>query len=735
MRYLIDMRYLIVFVLSLLFFVSPASAQTPTNPQADPTCGLPKQGVIVATVTYDLIGNCTQTGTLEIRTANTPNVELTINGNGHTIFNTDRDGFGFIFLYVDDDGIHTHYNKDTTASPNVKVVIKNVTFQATGTAFTKPTCHYDDETSPLRKCYTGFGILAEGTLEMENVTFKNGRGIWVYAQGTASLKNVLFEDSFISNYGFYPSTKGAALHVSKTGSATLNNAVFRDIQRAVVSIEEGGFLSATGCLSFIRVLTHKVRHSGLHSGMGTFSDSSTGPCGDIEIGNKGKAVVPYTLTKLPCGLPASGTLEGAHVYTLDQDCVCVDHPFNIGIDASVTINANGHRIVGCKETRSHIAILIGGGGRLTINNARIERLRLRNYGGYVTIRNSVFSNIEGVAIVNYGWAYLHDTIFEGSKGDSDSNVYYAHGHYGIGRALFTDNVFRNNGPVEVEALAHGPSTRIYLCGDNIIEGLPEGADDLQFALFIAEEGGSILGCPDDQPSPAAPSALVECAPERKNLPENKMMGAIGIIMHKQKCPPIIEIWEVLPNSQGQFALKVSQSDVEAVEEGLIACSSNGRAAVRVGLPEPVRQKIQHSRAYQAVSPRQARDILISLGPNVEGKVNHMVIDHALDGQVLGIVDTRSEEPPCQGANLASLLAAAAPPQPTAIPFAAPVAPQAAREDGSIVHVVRSGDTVWQIGIAYDVHPHKIISLNNLQQLSSRGSYIFPGQELLIRPAE
>jgi hypothetical protein len=255
-------------------------------------------------------------------------------------------------------------------------------------------------------------------------------------------------------------------------------------------------------------------------------------------------------------------------------------------------------------------------------------------------------------------------------------------------------------------------------------------------MFIAENGGSVLfSCLTDEPV-KSPAPSKECLPEKIEPPERMNLGAIGVIFFLQKCPAVIEIWEVLPNSQGQFALKISQSDVDAVREGIVACSSNGRAAVRVGLTEPVRQKIAGSRAYQAVSPRQAPDIQISLGPNPEGKVNHIVIDNALDGQVLGTVDTRSEETPCQGVNLSELLtAAAATPEPTPIPFAAAVSPQPAREDGSIVHVVRPGDTIWQIGIAYDVHPFIIISRNELDQLRNRGRYIFPGQELIIRDAD
>jgi LysM repeat protein len=216
------------------------------------------------------------------------------------------------------------------------------------------------------------------------------------------------------------------------------------------------------------------------------------------------------------------------------------------------------------------------------------------------------------------------------------------------------------------------------------------------------------------------------------------VGVIGVIFYMQTCPPVIEIWEVMPDSQGKFALEVSQNEVEAVAEGVVACSSDGRAAVRVGLTEPVRQKVVHSRDYQAPSVRGGRDIQISLGPNAEGKVLHVVIDHALAGRVLGFVDTFSDEPPCQGVDLSSLLVIAAPSlaaQPTPIPYAAPVTAQAANEDGSIVHIVQSGDTIWQIGITYDVHPYRIISQNNLNELTNHGGFIFPGQKLLIRRAQ
>ena len=752
-------------ILMFFCFATTAFAQTPTNP-TEANCGLPAQGVIVESVTYNLRGNCTQTGILEIKASETPSVHLTINGNGHTIFASDvyvrsalSKGWirGMNFIVVDDNGYDTDQEFDNTRSPNVKVTIRDVTFDGNGLRFRGHPRRGINEDGTLQFTENGdpwyyhgsggSGILAEGSLTLEDVTFTNAIGVWVRAKGAATLKNVLFEDSYISSFGFYPTIPAAALHVATSASATLNNAVFRDLQRTVVAVQAGGSLRATGCLSFIRVLTHKVHHSGLYSGMGTFSDSSTGPCTG-EIGNNGQAVVAYTLPEMPCGVPSSGTITGTHVYTLDQDCVCVNHPINIGIDASVTINANGHQIVGCKQTRSHTALLMGSGARLTINNARISRLRFRNYGGTLTIRDSVISGIEGVAVVNYGWSFLRNNVFDGNAGDSDSSVYWAHGHFGRGRALFHDNVFRNNGPVAIEALTTGSSTRIYLCGENIIEGLPQDENAEAFATFIAENGGNVsFSCLEpDPPVPNPPPPTVGCAPAVEGAPpEKKNLGGIGVVLYVEKCPLTVEIWEVLPSSQGQFALRVSQDLIETMNEGDIICSANGRAAVRIGMTEPVRQIMAYSKTYVPPSRRGGRDILISLGPNYEAKVHHLVIDHALDGTVMGVVDTRPAGPPCEGlagvANLFNAQAAPAapappaPPPPTPIPIAAPVFPQPAQADGSIVHVVQPGDTIWAMGVAYDVHPYRIIALNDLDDPSTLVvKPIFPGQELLIRPA-
>ena len=60
-----------------------------------------------------------------------------------------------------------------------------------------------------------------------------------------------------------------------------------------------------------------------------------------------------------------------------------------------------------------------------------------------------------------------------------------------------------------------------------------------------------------------------------------------------------------------------------------------------------------------------------------------------------------------------------------------VQPQAPQSDGSTVHVVRPGDTISAIAVAYRVGQQDIIKTN---QLENMGRWIYPGQRLLIREA-
>ena len=67
---------------------------------------------------------------------------------------------------------------------------------------------------------------------------------------------------------------------------------------------------------------------------------------------------------------------------------------------------------------------------------------------------------------------------------------------------------------------------------------------------------------------------------------------------------------------------------------------------------------------------------------------------------------------------------------TAVALIAPVVTSTPRPDGSVVHVVGYGQSLWQIAITYGVHIDDIRILNGLPAGSTT---IYEGQKLIIRP--
>ncbi len=54
-----------------------------------------------------------------------------------------------------------------------------------------------------------------------------------------------------------------------------------------------------------------------------------------------------------------------------------------------------------------------------------------------------------------------------------------------------------------------------------------------------------------------------------------------------------------------------------------------------------------------------------------------------------------------------------------------------QEDGSVIHAVRAGETVWSIALIYDIASESIVALNGL---NATQPVIYEGQRLLLRPA-
>jgi len=67
---------------------------------------------------------------------------------------------------------------------------------------------------------------------------------------------------------------------------------------------------------------------------------------------------------------------------------------------------------------------------------------------------------------------------------------------------------------------------------------------------------------------------------------------------------------------------------------------------------------------------------------------------------------------------------------TPMPLIQPVTKATPNPDGSVIHIVQTGQTLWAIVDAYEITMPDLLALNNLTE----DSPIFPGQELIIKPA-
>ena len=224
--------------------------------------------------------------------------------------------------------------------------------------------------------------------------------------------------------------------------------------------------------------------------------------------------------------------------------------------------------------------------------------------------------------------------------------------------------------------------------------------------------GTISACSSGQQKAARPQACFQ------------RLGAIGIICRVPGPGPTIEVWGIMPDSMGRLLLRVSQARVDAARpEGQVASTPDGRVDVRV---------------------RPDEHITISMGPNPGGKVHHVSLEFTLHGRVIGTVDTYGGPPGAPVSALPVVPLAPAAPAPTGA-FVDPAAPsissgprvspiifrQPAQEDGSLIHVVRPGQTLFSIARAYGVPMQDLIECNGFK---GGGNLLYAEQELVIRDA-
>lgn len=101
-----------------------------------------------------------------------------------------------------------------------------------------------------------------------------------------------------------------------------------------------------------------------------------------------------------------------------------------------------------------------------------------------------------------------------------------------------------------------------------------------------------------------------------------------------------------------------------------------------------------------------------------------VVYYTLDVKNTGLVNTNPQAQPVNNPGSTS-------PQPTQAPVSAMQTVTPA-DDGSIIHVIQSGQTLWNVAIAYGV---KIIDLAALNPgISVENPVVYPGQKIVVRMA-
>ena len=245
------------------------------------------------------------------------------------------------------------------------------------------------------------------------------------------------------------------------------------------------------------------------------------------------------------------------------------------------------------------------------------------------------------------------------------------------------------------------------CGDAHIPVITNGAVidifHFGFCFRVKIDEGTLYAIDENDDLTEYTSGIVTNCPERYgwSLPPDcfQLLGAIGLLCRIPGPVSAIDVYGITPDSEGVHLLRVDQPQVDLTAPGnVVACSSDGRLRVRSG---------------------QDGHITFSLGPNYKSKVHHVILENNLHGAVIGTHVTY-DGLPC-APNL--------PDSDHVVFIVADVTPQAAREDGSLIHVVQPFETLYSIAQAYEVNLEELIARN---RLLNRGQLIFPGQELVIR---
>ena len=591
-----------------LLGASPALAQdNPALAQDIPAtapCGLPAAGLLSQAVTYTLSANCEQTGPLQIAA----DAVITINGGGHSI-TAAVDGSPAIAGLA---GSTLNLNQLTVDG-------------------------VDLSRSAL--------VRTSGTIGATEVTFTRSKGGAALAAEPGALLNlshVLFERNVSS--GADAEGSGSALNVAGGATVTLDETVLRDnlFGGGAVVIKKDGAFTTRGCLSLVGNIPYNV--------VGAWSSEHGDSCNGT-IGNNAPATIPAP-ELMACGIPGPGILNQSQSYTLSADC----DRFGLWLlsdGVSISITGDGHRI---SSANPGISIITAANASLSMENLTLDGVRTVNFGS-VAATDFALRNARSQAFLNLGNASFSRALFADNVNVEprfSASVLFGWTEYRNSTATFTDAIFRNNRGGDAALVNFRDSAFIALNGcvtfegnapaDNfwIVADASTGPCGLEFGppwLAMSAEAQAVAGASEDLelsafaaanrqiefpdqagPSPVpTPTAVPASPPVQPQDDCFQNLGAIGKLCRLGAAAvSTIDVYGVAADSTGYFLLRVTQTDINAATLGtLVASTADGRVAVH----------------------READgNITFSMGPNIEGKVHHVVLQSDLNGAVISTID-------------------------------------------------------------------------------------------------
>lgn len=435
-------------------------------------------------------------------------------------------------------------------------------------------------------------------------------------------------------YFFWDGDGPSALH-SRNGSVfSVSNLVIRDMVRgnSALALDHWEYQSPTaininGCFTHERIFPQLTYR--------TINDNSTGKCtGTIGNGDSAVKNVPAPVPAA-CGLPPGGHLNAQTNFEFNLTGNCTQTgTLYIPKGISVTINGNWRTISAASGV-----IPFETAGSLTIRRSQLSGITSRPILAWLrstlTVTDSIFRNNSYSIMLADHNATFDNVLFENNSTASASNCdgsvlrTLREGKVTIRNAIIRNNSGAAGALYMGLAHASGSDGAVTLEGCIEFSGNTDSdgdasnysdargwlTDNSTSSACPAFQFGASGAVPGSGSRPAASRGGVG-APAGCELP----IGAYACIFRGPEVgPQTLQVSGISPKSTGFHLLTVTQAQVDAL---------SGRAIVATS-PE----------CRVMVTRERNGDIIVSAGPNPEGKLLHIVLDGSLHGHVISIYST------------------------------------------------------------------------------------------------